>query len=423
MNDLQTIEQLLNEVQTISESYDRVAEATGENFNIFSVLKMETDEVATHSRFIAELLNPNGAHGQKDEFLKIFINNLRERKILTVDPHNLDLSDSKVVKEKQIGYIDNIKETGGDIDLLINSKYFRILIENKIGAIDQYKQLIRYHNFLNAEKNDKEKILLYLTLDGHSPYDDSIKSDNREKLKAEEDFYCVSYENLIIKWLENCKEKAVDIPILRESITQYINLIKKLTNQNLNKKMSQDIAKRVLKDQNSFEAYQALNKSNNEIIKTVINEKVVSFLDSIEQELNVECKGRNLVEFEGRKFFEDEKHKVFFVNEALKEKNLMIFFSFESKGFKNLIYGFTFYNENKIDYDKINKDYSEIKDAFSKVFKKQEGKPPYSLCYRNYVEYENWDDLNLNTIKKIQFEFDDFKKDFKNKIEEMLKMV
>src|SRR6056297_3404229 len=126
MNDLQTIEQLLNEVQTISESYDRVAEATGENFNIFSVLKMETDEVATHSRFIAELLNPNGAHGQKDEFLKIFINNLRERKILTVDPHNLDLSDSKVVKEKQIGYIDNIKETGGDIDLLINSKYFRI---------------------------------------------------------------------------------------------------------------------------------------------------------------------------------------------------------------------------------------------------------------------------------------------------------
>jgi len=34
MSDLQTIEQLLIEVQTISESYERVAEVTEENFNI-----------------------------------------------------------------------------------------------------------------------------------------------------------------------------------------------------------------------------------------------------------------------------------------------------------------------------------------------------------------------------------------------------
>lgn len=54
--------QLLNEVQTISESYERVAGATGENFNIFSILQMESDEVATHSRFIAELLNRKGQH-------------------------------------------------------------------------------------------------------------------------------------------------------------------------------------------------------------------------------------------------------------------------------------------------------------------------------------------------------------------------
>ncbi len=231
----QTIKQLLNEVQTTSGSYEMVAEATGENFNIFSVLKMETNEVATHSRFIAELLNPKGAHGQKDKFLKIFINSLSEREILTGDLQKFDLSDAKVVKETSIGSVDNRNETGGDIDLLINSKYFRILIENKIGAIDQFKQLIRYHNYLNVEDNNKEKILLYLTLDGHCPNSDSIKSDNGKKLKAEEVFYCVSYENFIIEWLEECKEKAVDIPILRESISQYINLIKKLTDQNLNK--------------------------------------------------------------------------------------------------------------------------------------------------------------------------------------------
>jgi hypothetical protein len=38
MEKLNTINQLLNEIQTISESYKRVAEATGENFNIFSVI-------------------------------------------------------------------------------------------------------------------------------------------------------------------------------------------------------------------------------------------------------------------------------------------------------------------------------------------------------------------------------------------------
>jgi len=34
---------------------------------------MESDEVKTHSRFLAELLNPKGSHGQKDVFLKKFV--------------------------------------------------------------------------------------------------------------------------------------------------------------------------------------------------------------------------------------------------------------------------------------------------------------------------------------------------------------
>src|SRR5690606_1578346 len=67
------INQFLNEIKTIADSYKRMAEATGENFNIFSLLQVETDEVRTHSRFIAELLNPNGTHNQGDVFLKKFL--------------------------------------------------------------------------------------------------------------------------------------------------------------------------------------------------------------------------------------------------------------------------------------------------------------------------------------------------------------
>ena len=46
MENQHEIGQILNEVQTISDSYERVAEVTGENFNIFSILQMESDEVA-----------------------------------------------------------------------------------------------------------------------------------------------------------------------------------------------------------------------------------------------------------------------------------------------------------------------------------------------------------------------------------------
>jgi len=63
------ITNLLNEAQTLTNAYDIVDKAKGERFNLFSILGMESDEVSTHSRFLAELLNKNGSHGQKDIFL------------------------------------------------------------------------------------------------------------------------------------------------------------------------------------------------------------------------------------------------------------------------------------------------------------------------------------------------------------------
>jgi len=62
---------LLYQVNAITAKYKKVIDLTGENFNIFRILKVESSEVKTHSAFIAELLNPNGSHGQKDTFLKL----------------------------------------------------------------------------------------------------------------------------------------------------------------------------------------------------------------------------------------------------------------------------------------------------------------------------------------------------------------
>ncbi len=70
---METMKNLLSQVSSIIQQYEKVAELTGENFNVFKILKVETKEVKTHSAFIAELLNPQGSHGQGDVFLKLFV--------------------------------------------------------------------------------------------------------------------------------------------------------------------------------------------------------------------------------------------------------------------------------------------------------------------------------------------------------------
>lgn len=67
------INNLLQQVSIIQKKYDEIAKITGENFNIFSIMRAENDEVRTHSRIIAEFLNPKGIHNQGSVFLKLFL--------------------------------------------------------------------------------------------------------------------------------------------------------------------------------------------------------------------------------------------------------------------------------------------------------------------------------------------------------------
>lgn len=57
------LRELLNSVAAINEKYREIMQCTGESFNIFSILQLESDEVHLHSRLLAELLNPKVAHG------------------------------------------------------------------------------------------------------------------------------------------------------------------------------------------------------------------------------------------------------------------------------------------------------------------------------------------------------------------------
>lgn len=229
------IQNLFKQVGTIIKHYKKVEKIKGESFNVFSILNMETKENSTHSAFIAELLNPLGSHQKGTCFLKYFIeiviNKIKDNEA-NLPLSQFDIKTAKVNVEYSIGERNDKLKTGGRIDIFIrDDNGYTICIENKINAIDQYAQIQRYYNY-NTDKNT----VIYLNLDGSSP-----SNESKRKLEDDKDFCIISYQENIVKWLEYCQKESVDIPILRESIRQYIILIKKLTNQTINYDMETEI--------------------------------------------------------------------------------------------------------------------------------------------------------------------------------------
>jgi hypothetical protein len=123
-------ENLFYQITSINKRYSKINELTGENFNVFRIIKLGSAEVRMHSAFLAELLNPNGSHGQKDIFLKLFI------EIFCYRQNKIDTASCNVVIEKYIGRLNTEKSEGGKIDILITDKSGnQIIIENKISQV------------------------------------------------------------------------------------------------------------------------------------------------------------------------------------------------------------------------------------------------------------------------------------------------
>ncbi len=247
------IKNLLQQVSIIQKKYDEVAKITGENFNIFSILSMERREVKTHSAFLGELLNPKGSHGMKDSFLQLFIKEVFKETLI-----EFETASSNTITEEYIAQINEDKTNGGRVDIVIKDAKGRvILIENKIDAYEQKNQLIRYRNaYPKAE-------ILFLTLTGYA------SNTSNDVITGQKDYLPISYEIHIVNWLEICLKEAVNYPMLREAIKQYIYLIKKITNQTSNNKMSGEIKKLILNDVDSIncskEIYKTINELNKEL--------------------------------------------------------------------------------------------------------------------------------------------------------------
>lgn len=219
--------------------YERHGAGERETFNIFSVLRTETDEVNLHSRFLAALLShrqPGETHRKPAE---TDLKNLKDF-LCSVAEFKISLNGAKVEREHH------------HIDILIHNPYSKkaVIIENKLRASDQHRQLARYAEQMG---DDYSKLLLYLTLDGRKP--DESSADGRE-------VKCVSYEQ-IVPWLKRCQERAYDDPALRESIAQYVSLVRKLTG-NLKGDYMKDLKDLILQN-NNLALVHDLNKAMIEV--------------------------------------------------------------------------------------------------------------------------------------------------------------
>jgi hypothetical protein len=246
--------------------HEELKRLRGDGFNIFSILKMDHYENETHSAFLGELLNPKGSHSKKSIFLRLFLD-------LVSYKGNLDVDNASVVLEKDIGSVDHDRKTGGRIDIYIfDHSGNSISLENKIYAGDQDNQIARYVNH-NKEKNT----VYYLTLEG-----EQASASSKRDLEEERDYFVISYRSTILYWLQQCHKESVDSPILRETISQYINLIKKLTNQLDDSKMKDEIEELI---KNNYTASKALVAHVQNVEVKITHTLLSEMKDLIEAEL------------------------------------------------------------------------------------------------------------------------------------------
>lgn len=344
---------------------------SGDMFNIFEILKAEHYEVSTHSAILAELLNPKGSHGCTDLFLKSFLEVLDQKEFFQ------NLCDVTIEVENSIGALDNNKEYGGRIDLIIHEKHnSAIIIENKIYADDQDKQLYRYCRY--AQSTYKKSIVLYLTLDGKTPSEKTTKGDDT-KIKV--DPQSISYQYHIKRWIENCIEKVYSKTNLQNSLKQYLQVINKLTNQDMNSISKEKLVELLSSPENMNNAL-LIRDTIDDALDMFMRNVFVPQLEKISQELNLKYS------LYGNHWYDTYAGFIFYKEEW---KHFTLGFEFGSS-LRNFYYGFKHKDDKNWS--------SEVKDMQLELLNRFEGKPsqPWWACYKNFP-ITNWN--NEETIEKI----------------------
>jgi hypothetical protein len=164
------------------------------DFNVFSYIQPDESRL---SDLIADLLSPDGKHGQGDTFLQLFIDQL-DIEINREAPK----PSPKVLREEPVTYPPN---SYGFIDIVIDLGSYGIGIENKPWAVEQKDQMARYHNHLE-HAYPSGFCLVYLSAYGGHP--ETLPVEQQRILKEAGRFRVLSYRSGLRKWLRECEKEC-----------------------------------------------------------------------------------------------------------------------------------------------------------------------------------------------------------------------
>lgn len=381
--------ELLRFTETHQRHTGALALATGEHFNVFKILRIGHLEVKTHSPILGELLNPKGHHGQGVKFLRLFLTQFG------IQDFDTESKTAKMDLEYYIG--PNTEKSGGRIDIMVkDGKRSTLIIENKIYAGDQEKQMSRYRNF------DCAAHLFYLTLDGHEPSNLSELAPNGIQCK------CICYAKDILTWLNECRKEAACLPSVRETITQYIHLIKELTNQSITTSMNTDLIAEITKSEETYAAFDMLCEQFWPVRDALIGQ--------FDLQINEIAKAIGLERKDSMRELVRKKGDFYFTTPGLIKCNLQIGCGFENNYFGDFYFGFA-----RIDHKQQHPGEVHILPAFRKQFSQFPPEDPsdYWPAWAYWEEpYRHWTRIAYEAIISRQLGMN-----LKEKLEKMAKIA
>lgn len=207
---MKTVESLLKEVDfkigTLQEARKRFSAQLAPDFNLFDYLR--TDEMGV-SKVIADLLDPQGAHGQGSVFLQAFARMLQQEWIT-------DSNNWRVVTEQQ---------ANGQrrIDVYLESDKGVIGIENKPWATDQKNQLSDYAEYLRSAVDNTNKRWLLIYLGNNEPSADSIGKKELEDFERDKNLIRINFHSLV-GWLNDCaaQSRALVVRVFIEELAKFV---------------------------------------------------------------------------------------------------------------------------------------------------------------------------------------------------------
>jgi len=194
------------------------------NFNIFRIIKisnLERLEEETHTPFLANLLSFRGSHCQQEEFYLAFLNQVKSKGIVI---------EHFIPKNFLYFFVETEKHTAyGNLDILLTNREvnneFAICIENKIGAKDQPRQLERYYHYLDNSIYKNNILLVYLTISGTDPTENSINHSLFDELTKKRQLINLSYKQNIEEMLINSLNSRPPSNVF-SVVNQYLQIIK-----------------------------------------------------------------------------------------------------------------------------------------------------------------------------------------------------